>query len=129
MNLMKHKGQDYASVPKEDFFRIFDEIKRSWVPYKNTISLWQKHFDKVFVGFFEDLKEVPEAFYESVCRFLDIDESLTRTPLSVVVNKGAEIDIPELYKNYLINQYRHEIIEWSKSNSHPRISGWKSRYG
>ena len=62
--------------------------------YWQNIEPYRAHFgdDQIFVGFMEDLKHKPVAFFESLCRFLEISPKLQAERAQV--NKSAGKRIP-----------------------------------
>ena len=120
----------FGDVGEQAFFDLFDHIFDEWVSYEDTIALWERHFEQVYVGLFDDLKATPDPFYASVCEFLGIEALAPETrQLGGVVNKGIEMDIPKPFLNYLIEQYADEIRWWSeRKNQSGDQYAWASKY-
>ena len=129
MNLMKHKKKNYDEVSTEEFIEIFDHIKKGWIPYNKTIGMWQSNFENVHVGIFDALQKAPDKFYEAVCKFLRIDWAVPKNYLlDKIVNRGIDLEIPEKFKLYLVEQYKEEIKDWCSESNFGYKCRWDERY-
>jgi len=125
MNLCSNKNRILSEVPDEKFMWFFK--KTAGESYVEVIKLWEKHFDDVFVGFHDEIKENPYQFMNKICNFLEISQPdpkfISKKKLNKVVNKGIEADLPNKFKMLLANEYideTKELVELFPNNKYLR---------
>jgi hypothetical protein len=122
MNLLRHMGREREEVPEEEFYRTFYRLRE-------TEQLWKRYFPEVYLGFFDQLRSDPDAFYASLLEFLGagIPEGL-RMPRKKT-NRGLPVSVPDAYRQLLVDQYRDEIIRIRDSRYGDYARQWIKRYG
>ena len=109
MIFCKDKGRSLDKVGQTEFINLFDNVYQHWLPYSQTIALWQTYFDDVCVEFYDRLNESPTTFFRNICTFLGIDETVVPRNLNQRVNEGLRETVPLAFRQYLYNQYAPEM--------------------
>jgi len=86
--------------------------------YTRTLRLWKKYFpeNRIFVGFYDELKEKPTDLLIRVFEFLGVEPSSAYIPDSVSqrVNVSPKKNIPDELYHYLAAKYHPMISELSE---------------
>ncbi len=79
---------------------------------KTIIENWESHFEpeRLFIGFYEDIKDRPFWFLEELCRFLDIDFEKNYFPKAeTAVRVSREEECPQHILEYFISEYQEDL--------------------
>lgn len=109
MVLCKHRGRSVDQVAEAEFIKFFDNNYRQWLPYAQTLALWQTCFNDVCVEFYDRLNDSPTLFFRNICTFLGIDETVTIKNLEQRVHEGLREPLPLAFRKYLYTQYAPEM--------------------
>lgn len=115
MQLCRNHGRRVDQVDYAEFIAIFDETYKYWVPYLQTIALWQSYFDDVYVTFYDRLAADPTAFFAEICTFLDIQKDIQIENLEEPVYQGVAGELSLEFRRYLYDQYAPEMIDMADS--------------
>lgn len=99
--------------PAEEFLNSDYQILRS--QYSESIRLYSKYFDSIFIGFFDAILEKPRDLLESLFKYLELD--LTEidgiSDLDKRVNKSKPLQMSYEIKEMLDKMYHNEIKKLS----------------
>ncbi|MFH1177822.1 MAG: sulfotransferase domain-containing protein [Acidobacteriota bacterium] len=92
MHFDKTRDADLAGVSDEDLFDFFEDgsVRRNG-EYMRTLDLWERHFspDRIFIGFFDRLRDDPAGLFADVCRFLGAKTSPDSLPAGLEAPRNA----------------------------------------
>lgn len=114
MNLLKRPKKKYEEIDETEFydhFRSLRSIKRG--DYLTIIDNWSKVFDRdrIFIGFFEEIKERPRELLRKIFTHLDVSQNVDwdTFPYNRKIGGNPEISIPPKYDIFLKNMYKKDI--------------------
>ena len=114
MVLCKIQGRPFEDISEGEWIAHFDGQKsEKRGSYTETYVKWSRVFgeERIFVGFYEQIKEDPEGLLKDIFRFLgraeDVDMSLL--PTAQKSNVGLQEEIPPHLRAYLHQKYATEI--------------------
>jgi hypothetical protein len=121
MSLIK----DRACVPDWELEEFFLEY-RNYYPTVEAIERWKRYFppDRVFVGFFDKLREEPRRFLDEVCDFIGVSR---RAPVPASVNVGGGPPLPAETLSYLRALWLPEIERLCEVYA-PYPQTWRERH-
>ena len=107
-----HSNFDYAKT----YLMSQEQLSKS--NYSETIALYKKYFDTVFIGFFEAIPEKPEELLKDIFEYLELDteEINTFSDLNQRVNTSEKIDIPLEIETILNQLYEKQIEDLALSH-------------
>lgn len=107
----------------KNYLKSQEQLRRS--NYLDTITLYKKYFDTVFVGFFDAIPEKPKQLLEDVFEYLelDTDEIKTFSGLNDKINNSKELDIPKEIELNLKKLYQ-EPIEYLRLTYGEYFNNW-----
>ncbi len=106
---MQTYGKDVSQYSDRELERFLnrDEVqKRS--AYTDMLARWESAAgqERVFLGFYEDIADAPQALIDSVCDFLGVAKSDMRpAQLKARINPSKRSDMPESIRHMLIDRY------------------------
>jgi len=115
MHFFKNGNKNIDEVRPEYFFHHF-KSKRSIDrgSYSKIIDIWQKYYkDQLFIGFFHDIENNPKSILHDVFSFLGVNTNVEweEFDLTRKVNAGKQLEIPEKYRDFLLNIYSDELFK------------------
>ena len=134
MILCKNRNRDLDDVSEGEYIEYFNEmLEKGLNDYVGLIEKWKKYFgdDKIFVVFYDELKEKPAFLYQKICEFLEINipDDLETSVIRTRINKGISRDIPTKLEQYLYRMYEKtmtEQINYFKDLDYPKI--WLNKF-
>ena len=124
MNLLKHKKKRTVDFNLSEFQAFSKNIYKEWIPYIESIHLWQSYFPKVHIAIYDELLNNPIEWYQKICKFLGI-EYINHNNLKQKVNKGLEFDMPKECEKILFQQYGKELLQVGQRYNLPN---WLKKY-
>lgn len=120
---VRHKKRALDSVTDDEWVKCFSHPRvTTRSDYVRTLDIWSRYYseDQIFTGFFEDVIENPAELILKIYKFLGVDSSEKSVPVDLrkVVNAGYKCSIPPKWEDYLVQQYREQIVQ-----AHERIGG------
>lgn len=125
MNMLSHKGRELDQLSFEEFKRYSETVRAKWVPYLETVRMWQQYFPQIHVSLFDDLQSNQLHWYRGLCDFLGLDPSIAAVGEVKFVNSGKSVSIPREYEEVLKAQYWKEIVELQ--HHYPHLD-WSQKY-
>ena len=91
------------------YLRTHEQLSRS--NYLDTINLYKKYFDTVFVGFFDAILENPKQLLNDIFEYLELntEEINNFSGLNERVNTSKKLDIPKEIESILNQLYEKQI--------------------
>ncbi|MGI9569350.1 MAG: sulfotransferase family protein [Desulfobulbia bacterium] len=119
MNLCKRTGRAVNEVLKSEYIIEFnDPLQKQSNNYVALIQRWKTYFGEkqVLVLFYDELLQDPLAYFNKLCRFLQISDpdGAHEKRLIDVVFKGVKGDIPSDYEKYLFDLHKDNILNLSE---------------
>lgn len=77
------EGKTLDQVSDTTIMDVLDRPARAiHAEYLDHLNAWESYFprDQFFVGFFEQIQEQPVELWQSICRFLSVEDSLSHIP-------------------------------------------------
>lgn len=93
--------------------------------YLRTIDLFLHHFDssQLLLGYYDAIADQPAELLSEVLKHIGASDTRCHKNLHKVVNKSRRLDMPEEYRNYLIDKYSDDLDELAR-----RYGGYPSRW-
>ena len=129
MSLCQQTGKAIEQISDQTFYDFFKEVYDDIPSYINLIKLWEKYYERVFVGFYDEIQESPSVFLNNIASFLEcpVVQAYNKEELSLEVNRGIDADIPEKFTIYLANMFHGCISELCKHyEGYPEL--WSQKY-
>lgn len=103
---VNNKEISFSDVPTE---KLAQRSLAPWLVersrYLGLINIWQKYFppEQIFIGFFEEINESPQAVLQRLCAFLGIEynDSIFGALAEEKINRAAEADMPHYVRKAL----------------------------
>lgn len=132
MNLCVNRNRRIEDVTENELNCHLNFTFQSTPSYMNIINRWQQHFgSNLFIGYYDLLQENPYEFYLQICHFLGIDaDNIADAVLRRMhekVNKGIDANIPEYWRDVLIEKYKPQVEEMDASIN-PYKDSWLKSY-
>lgn len=124
MSISDSCHKPFERISHAEFTRYFDQLHSWWRPYLASIRIWEAHFPRVHVGYYDTLCENPLKFYRQICGFLQIDSSYLPANLERAINKGRSDVLPPELRKYLSAQYINEVRELAEWGNSPYPRMW-----
>jgi hypothetical protein len=125
MNLAKHSGRDASDLTSEEIDNRMKEVLRLNPLYSQSVPLWKKYFNNVFIGFHDDLIERPSGLIRDILEFLGVSNSdLTGLDVHEKVNVGVRGIIPQREDEFLRAYFKDEIKFLAETTDWPYINKW-----
>ena len=111
----KKKGQpDISRTNTVTVKKLIDSKRTSrHSMYEKNLNNWERIFQKqqIYIGFYDQLLENPNAFIENICGFLNISfpDSIVKLNLNKRFNASNSSNIPGDLHNYLVDKYSGEL--------------------
>lgn len=103
-------GREIEDLSKDDLLEFFESdsvVTRS--DYAGCIERWRRVFgeDRVFIGFYDDIRERPTELLLDIFRFLGVDESVSVSSVAVEKTVGASepVAMPDWVRADLAARY------------------------
>jgi len=109
----------------ERFLGFADVWKRC--RYEEIVPRWEKHVDssRLFIGFFDDIRNQPASLMRDICQFLGVPFSETNFPdLEKKVFEGKAFQIPEHLIAPHLDQVR-QTLRYCRKRFPDQTSTWK----
>ena len=124
MNLVRRRGRNLADVADEkfvDYFRHSRSLTRG--DYLGMIDRWLSVYPKerLFVGFFEDIREYPQELLTAIFKHIGVSEDVdwASFPLHKVIHGGVPAPLPPRLRVILEEIYADDIDRIAE-----RFGGW-----
>lgn len=131
MNLLKRKQKSSISaIPSEEVIEHFkDPVHHNSNDYVALVNSWKQYFgeEKVFVFFFDELKEAPQELMNKICLFLNI-QPIKIDNLSRKVNEGVKEVISPDYLNALIDLNYPFLEKMEDYFQNEYVDRWMNKY-
>ncbi len=119
MVLCKIQGKPFDSITNKEWVAHFDGVKsKKRGAYAQVHRDWLEVFgeDRIYVGFYEQIGQEPEALLRGIMTFLGVsdDVDLSSMPYDRRANVGIQDPIPDDLRRYLEEKYRCEMEECCK---------------
>jgi Sulfotransferase family len=114
------RGDDPAKLPTEELIaRCAVPRGRTWADLGSNLSRWLRHFprERLFIGFYDDIRSAPEPFFDRLCGFIGIDPlpEHQRGFFKERINSSARgMSMPAPVKRYAAENYRGEAEMMAK---------------
>lgn len=128
MDICNYLQKSFQDISCSEFIEYFDHLHFWWKPYLDSILIWKKHFQYVYIGYYDLLQKNPSAFYVQICEFLQIDNFKLTQKLSQPINRGKSEALPDKLLRHLIHQYISEIRELIKWSDSPYPNIWLKKW-
>lgn len=131
INMFKRVRKIKASISEKNLpdYKLERMVKNS-MPH-TTLYNWESSFgsDKVFVGFFDQIKDDPQGFLSSIYSFLSIDTNYSENTkdLNIPQNKGDYDKMPLDVEQRLSKLFMSEIQEVHQRFNNPYTKEWLER--
>jgi hypothetical protein len=117
--LVRDKNVRFEQVPFSEFERFYqDKNQIRGGLYTKIIDRWLQYVqpDRLFIGFFDDIKNAPEELLLRVFEFLEVstDDKNLRKDVKKIINPTIRKNIPEEHFRLLKNLYEGEIDKIEK---------------
>lgn len=116
----------------QEFQRQIEDKKQNIGRYVDLINRWKNVFgDNVFVGYFDDLKDDPQNFFDQVCTFLGVKKSENWTEdmkgaMGIVVNNSPPLSVPPDLARPLLELSEFNLDGFETVSAH-YMSVWMSQ--
>lgn len=131
MHLVRRCAKKSISEVKESEVLAFFNNKEVQIPndYTTLIETWKRHFgeQQIFIYYFEELQENPQALYGRICEFLEI-QALKLEKVNKKFNKGIVEKIPSQYEKILIDKNYKNIEQFAKAYPNKYSLAWLAKY-
>lgn len=126
--LDKQQVRSYEDADPAEFYAHFtSEDSRGKGAYLRILDNWTSFYpaDQVFVGFFEDIRERPEALFREVLDHLGVPGAPDSVdfPFRRIVNQGRGASMPTEYRSLLKQLYQGEL-EQLRARFGERVAPW-----
>ncbi len=131
--IAKQEGIFFEDIDDDEFFEYFEK-EWAYRPERNqggdfipgmlqgnyckAIDNWTSYFprEQLLVCFFDEIKRDPQRLLCRVFKHIGVSTDIDwqSMPISKVINKNPDHNIPERFIKYLRNKYNNEIRELSK---------------
>lgn len=93
----------------KNFVESHSQTARS--DYLRTIDLYLDSYnsDQMILGFYDALSDQPQALLSALLKHLGAKDTQYRRGLEQFENKSRQIEMPQVYREYLESRYRNEI--------------------
>ena len=128
MQLVRDPDRRFEDVTEAEFTAHFrSEKSRKHSDYRGLLERWFSVFpeEQLWVGFFEDISEQPQAFLMEIFDFLGVRTTVDwdAFPYRRVINPGPRPPIPERFRSILEELYE-PTLDWLKSRFGERVQRW-----
>jgi len=125
MQVQVFSGSRLEDYDEKQLLEVFDSIYAWWVPYDQTIRLWQKYFPDLMIAFYDLLETNPAKFLCNVFDFLDVTSNSFSGDLDKKINPSTSQELPPVLRSYLAVQYQEEIQRLTNTNIGEYPKTWR----
>ena len=128
MMMFALRKKSVSSLSREDFISFFCSREQlGHGAYLKNLKRWENVFDSshIFIGFLEEIRDAPEAFFRRVLHFLGVDDriELDHALLSKRVFPGPGTALPRELKTFLSGMYEQQLCAL-----HERFGGYANAW-
>jgi len=109
MILCRNRGRSIDQVSNKEYRKFFDREYKRWNPYLQTIAIWKRYFDNVYIAYYDELVENPKVYFSNICTFLDINTELEPKDINRRVLEGIHRELPLQLRIYLYKLFGEEM--------------------
>jgi len=114
---LRSRDENPASISREEFeSRLEGRRKRRMTSYLRTLRKWSALYpeERIFVGFLEDVRFLPEEFLRRLYEFLEVPAYFDERFIRFKANAGQQITMPVRFAAQLSGAYRGQIEKMSR---------------
>ncbi|MCH2161205.1 MAG: sulfotransferase, partial [Phycisphaerales bacterium] len=131
MNAVELDGRDPEGIQDAEWIEWLEEPRvRERGDYLSVLGRWGERIpeDRLFVAFFEEIRENPGDLLQRVCRFLEVDPTPSdQGTWEQVVRPGRQVNMPDAVRDHLVAMLRPELRQLADRFGSP-CTKWCERW-
>lgn len=129
MHLLALPGKTIGEVPDEAFYDRLSRVHARCPDYTDLVERWKSVFgDRLFIGYYDELKEDPQTFLARICGFIGISMPVEQEDAAREVWKGVDEKLPPRYREYLIDICKPGVVNFSRHSDSEYPRCWLENY-